>query len=114
MPRPLTADRRRYATKLARRFYDERPIDLQAFTLAELAAGSDTTVALLAVADLRRLVDELEAGAVARARADRVAWRAIGEALGAGKSTIHDRHRRRGVSDTRETAETGTDQVWGG
>lgn len=64
--------------------------------LAERASGSaDPAVGLVAVAALRRLVEDLETLHVDNARAVGWTWRAIADALGVTKQTVHRKHHRR-------------------
>ncbi len=64
-------------------------------TMTELAAAVDSrdpATGLAAVAALRRLLDELEAVQVSRARAQGWTWQAIAAALGVRRQSVHKKH----------------------
>lgn len=64
-------------------------------TMTELAAAVDSrdpATGLAAVAALRRLLDELEAVQVGRARAQGWTWQAIAAALGVRRQSVHKKH----------------------
>jgi len=62
--------------------------------LDRAADVSDHDVALRAIARLRRLVDQLEAGQVAAARRAGWSWHDIAVRLGVTKQTVHRKYRR--------------------
>jgi hypothetical protein len=64
-------------------------------TMTELAAAVDSrdpATGLAAVAALRRLLDELEAGQVSSARAQGWTWQASAAALGVRRQSVHKKH----------------------
>ncbi len=60
--------------------------------LAESLRSHDPTVGLRAVSALHRLAEQVEAAAVARARADGWSWEQIGDALGVSRQSVHTKH----------------------
>ena len=67
-------------------------------TPAELAddlSSTDPAVGLRAVAALGRLLEQLEALQVDRARSAGWSWQDIAQALGVTKQTVHRKHSRR-------------------
>ena len=52
----------------------------------------EPAVALRAVGALHRLAEQVEAAAVARARADGWSWEQIGDALGVSRQSAHSKH----------------------
>lgn len=52
----------------------------------------DPAVGLRAVSALHRLAEQVEAVAVARARADGWSWEQIGDALGVSRQAAHTKH----------------------
>ena len=67
---------------------------LSAEALAARLDARDPAVGLPALAALRRLLDDLEATQVARARADGWSWAAIAAALGVTRQSVHKKHAR--------------------
>ncbi len=61
--------------------------------LVDDVGSRDPTTGLRAVAVLRRLVEQLEHLHVRNARAAGWPWRAIADALGVTKQTVHRKHR---------------------
>ena len=64
--------------------------------LASAAGDRDPATGLRAVAALRRLLEQLEATQVARARASGWSWQEIAEVLGVSRQAVHKKHARRG------------------
>ncbi len=62
--------------------------------LSAAATESDPGTGLRAVRALRRLVDQLEASQVARARDQGWSWQEIGDVLGVSRQAAHKKHRR--------------------
>ncbi len=62
--------------------------------LVQDAASQDPRLGLRSVAALRRLVEQLEALHVGRARALGWSWQEIACELGVTKQTVHRKHRR--------------------
>jgi DNA-directed RNA polymerase specialized sigma24 family protein len=60
--------------------------------LAESLRSHDPAVGLRAVSALHRLAEQVEAAAVARARADGWSWEQIGDALGVSRQSVHAKH----------------------
>jgi hypothetical protein len=60
----------------------------------ERLASHDPAVGLRAVGALHRLAEQVEAVAVARARADGWSWEQIGDALGVSRQSAHTKHGR--------------------
>ncbi|MEV7006242.1 helix-turn-helix domain-containing protein [Streptosporangium sp. NPDC051022] len=52
----------------------------------------DPAVGLRAVGALHRLAEQVEAAAVARARAEGWSWEQIGDALGVSRQSAHTKH----------------------
>ncbi len=65
--------------------------------IATAVGSGDPSSGLRAVAALRRLADELEAGQVRKARLAGWSWQEIGDALGVSRQAVHKKHRRRSV-----------------
>ena len=65
--------------------------------LAGEAGSRDPTVGLRAVAALRRLLEQLEALQVARARDLGWSWQAIADELQVTRQAVHKKHARRRV-----------------
>jgi hypothetical protein len=63
--------------------------------LAVAADSSDPATGLAAVAALRRLLEELEALQVRRARENGWSWQAIAAALGVTRQSAHKKYARR-------------------
>ena len=61
----------------------------------EIPSADDPSAALAAVVALRRLADQLERAAVARAIEDGWSWAQVAEALGVTRQAAHKRHARR-------------------
>jgi hypothetical protein len=68
--------------------------------LLRITSGGPT-VALMALAALRRHVDDLEHEVIALARADCWSWRNIGAVLGRSPSAVHERFAKKQVSRRR-------------
>jgi hypothetical protein len=64
----------------------------EATRLAQSAGSRDPVVGLRAVAALRRLVDQLEALQVARARELGWSWQAIADQLRVTRQAVHKKH----------------------
>ena len=62
--------------------------------LVTIPSADDPAEALAAVVSLRRLAEQLERAAVARAIADGWTWAQVAEALGVTKQAAHKRHAR--------------------
>lgn len=62
--------------------------------IATAARSDDPATGFRAVANLRRLADDLEARNVATARRQGWSWEQIGDALGISKQAAHKKHRR--------------------
>lgn len=62
--------------------------------LTEAATEGDPRTGLRAVRALRRLVEQLEASQVARARERGWSWQEIADALGVSRQAVHKKHRR--------------------
>ncbi|HET8562156.1 MAG TPA: helix-turn-helix domain-containing protein [Marmoricola sp.] len=62
--------------------------------LTTAATEGDPRIGLRAVRALRRLVEQLEASQVARARAQGWSWQDIADALGVSRQAVHKKHRR--------------------
>ncbi|GAA2012007.1 helix-turn-helix domain-containing protein [Catenulispora yoronensis] len=60
--------------------------------LAERLRSRDPAVGLRAVGALHRLAEQVEAAAVARARAQGWSWEQIGDALGVSRQAAHTKH----------------------
>ncbi|HEY3868720.1 MAG TPA: helix-turn-helix domain-containing protein [Actinocrinis sp.] len=60
--------------------------------LAERLRSTDPAVGLRAVGALHRLAEQVEAAAVARARAEGWTWEQIGDALGVTRQSAHTKH----------------------
>lgn len=56
--------------------------------------STDPAVGLRAVGALRRLAEQVEATAVARARAQGWSWEQIGDALGLSRQSVHAKYRK--------------------
>lgn len=64
-------------------------------SLTDLDAPRDPADALAAVVALRRLADQLEDAAVARALQDGWTWSLVAEALGVTRQAVHKKHAKR-------------------
>lgn len=64
--------------------------------LATAAGDRDPATGLRAVAALRRLLEQLEATQVSRARANGWSWQEIAEVLGVSRQAVHKKHAGRG------------------
>ncbi|MDQ4132458.1 MAG: hypothetical protein M3179_04450 [Actinomycetota bacterium] len=64
----------------------------EAVDLAREAASRDPAVGLRAVAALGRLLDQLEALQVARAREQGWSWEEIGNVLGVSRQAVHKKY----------------------
>lgn len=62
--------------------------------LAVAATEGDPRTGLRAVRALRRLLEQLEASQVARARAQGWSWQDIADVLGVSRQAVHKKHRR--------------------
>ncbi len=62
--------------------------------LAREVDSHDPAVGLSAVAALRRLVEELEAAHVHRARVEGMSWQAIADVIGISRQAAHKKHAR--------------------
>ena len=62
--------------------------------LVTIPSADDPAEALAAVVSLRRLAEQLERAAVARAVADGWTWAQVAEALGVTRQAAHKRHAR--------------------
>jgi hypothetical protein len=62
--------------------------------LAARLDARDPAVGLPALAALRRLLDDLEAAHVARARSAGWSWADIADALGVSRQSVHKKHAR--------------------
>ena len=62
--------------------------------LAAAATGGDVRIGLRAVRALGRLLEELEASQVARARQQGWSWQEIADVLGVSRQAVHKKHRR--------------------
>lgn len=60
--------------------------------LAARLRSHDPAVLLRAVGALHRLAEQVEAAAVARARAEGWTWEQIGDALGVSRQSAHTKH----------------------
>lgn len=67
--------------------------------LSEEIAAADPRQGLQSVAALRRLLEQLEALHVDRARSLGWSWQAIAGELGVSKQTVHRKHGRRSRGD---------------
>ncbi|MET8183614.1 helix-turn-helix domain-containing protein [Streptomyces sp. NPDC005336] len=65
---------------------------MEARDLSEQLRASDPEVALRAVGALHRLAEQVEAGAVARAREQGWSWEQIGDALGVSRQSVHAKY----------------------
>ncbi len=65
---------------------------MEADDLATRLASHDPAVGLRAVGALRRLAEQVEAAAVARARQQGWSWEQIGDALGVSRQAVHARY----------------------
>lgn len=63
--------------------------------LLEIPSPDDPAEALAAVVSLRRLAEQLERAAVARAVAEGWTWAQVAEALGVTRQAAHKRHAHR-------------------
>jgi len=70
-------------------------MDAEAARLAQRVDSQDPASGLAAVAELRELVERLEALQVDNARARGWAWQEIGRGLGVSKQAVHKKHGRR-------------------
>lgn len=61
-------------------------------TVHEIPSPDDPEAALAAVVALRRLAEQLERAAVARAIADGWTWAQVADALGVSRQAAHKRH----------------------
>jgi hypothetical protein len=92
MARTVHNDRKKFEAIVRRAEAQGEFAHLQAvYWAAEGDHGA--VIALLALRELRSWCDELEQEAVARARGERLGWRLIGEALGAGKTALWEKYR---------------------
>lgn len=62
--------------------------------LTTAATGDDPRTGLRAVRALRRLVEQLEAAQVARARQLGWSWQEIADVLDVSRQAVHKKHRR--------------------
>jgi len=62
--------------------------------LTSAATDGDPRTGLRAVRALRRLLEQLEASQVARARDQGWSWQDIAEVLGVSRQAVHKKHRR--------------------
>lgn len=62
--------------------------------VVSIPSPDDPAEALAAVVSLRRLAEQLERAAVARAIADGWTWAQVAEALGVTRQAAHKRHAR--------------------
>jgi DNA-directed RNA polymerase specialized sigma24 family protein len=62
--------------------------------LAQSATDGDVRTGLRAVRALGRLLAELEASQVARARREGWSWQEIADVLGVSRQAVHKKHRR--------------------
>jgi DNA-directed RNA polymerase specialized sigma24 family protein len=62
--------------------------------VVNIPSPEDPAEALAAVVSLRRLAEQLERAAVARAIADGWTWAQVAEALGVTRQAAHKRHAR--------------------
>jgi hypothetical protein len=60
--------------------------------LTERLRSADPAVGLRAVGALRRLAEQVEAAAVARAREQGWTWEQVGDALGVTRQSAHTKH----------------------
>ncbi|WP_431032757.1 helix-turn-helix domain-containing protein [Streptomyces sp. P6-2-1] len=60
--------------------------------ISALLASQDPAVGLRAVGALRRLGEQVEAAAVARAREQGWSWEQIGDALGVSRQSVHTKY----------------------
>ncbi|MEU2876322.1 MULTISPECIES: helix-turn-helix domain-containing protein [unclassified Streptomyces] len=60
--------------------------------LSERLGSHDPAVGLRAVSALRRLAEQVEAAAVARAREQGWSWEQIGDALGVSRQSVHAKY----------------------
>ncbi|MGW4277565.1 helix-turn-helix domain-containing protein [Streptomyces seoulensis] len=60
--------------------------------LSERLRSHDPAVGLRAVGALRRLAEQVEAAAVARAREQGWSWEQIGDALGVSRQSVHAKY----------------------
>lgn len=65
---------------------------MEAEDLAARLRSHDPAVGLRAVGALRRLAEQVEATAVARARQQGWSWEQIGDALGVSRQAVHARY----------------------
>jgi hypothetical protein len=87
-------------------------MDDDAATLAARAQRArDPAEGLRAVAELRELIDDLEARQVRRAIDGGLSWSRVGGALGISKQAAHRRHATRTIDQTFPSPDTGVDAV---
>lgn len=65
---------------------------MEAGDLSERLRSLDPAVGLRAVGALHRLAEQVEAAAVARARAQGWSWEQIGDALGVSRQSVHAKY----------------------
>lgn len=65
---------------------------MEAADLSARLASHDPAVGLRAVGALHRLAEQVEAGAVARAREQGWSWEQIGDALGVSRQSVHAKY----------------------
>jgi DNA invertase Pin-like site-specific DNA recombinase len=74
--------------------------------LAAAAANQDPSTGLRAVADLRRLLEQLEGAQVTSARDQGWSWQEVADALGVSRQAVHKKHTaRRGLLTVRTRRE---------
>lgn len=66
---------------------------MESSTLVVAASDDDPRAGLRAVRALRRLLEQLEAAQVRRARQQGWSWQEIAEVLGVSKQAVHRKHR---------------------
>jgi DNA-directed RNA polymerase specialized sigma24 family protein len=66
---------------------------MDATDLAAAAADADPRTGLRAVRALRRLLEQLEASQVRRAREAGWSWQEIADVLGVSRQAVHKKHR---------------------